>query len=95
MPRLVMVTGVSMGIGKSTLARNLTDPVRADGRVDLFPEEELFTARDRRGGCEIRVAGVFGAVSVSRRLFGDDRATAARRARLAVRCWVLRGCGCT
>lgn len=32
MPRLVMVTGVSMGIGKSTLARNLTDPVRADGR---------------------------------------------------------------
>lgn len=46
-PRLVMLSGVSMGIGKSTLSEGLTQRLRSCGEtVDRFGEEHLFTRAD-------------------------------------------------
>lgn len=42
-PRIVMLTGVSPGIGKSTLAESLAAWIRDEGgSVDLIPEEAIF-----------------------------------------------------
>lgn len=46
-PRLVMLSGVSMGIGKSTLSEGLARRLREQGEaVDRFGEEQLFTRPD-------------------------------------------------
>jgi hypothetical protein len=46
-PQVVMMDGVSPGIGKSTLAEGLADSLSARGAaVDLFPEEQLFERID-------------------------------------------------
>jgi thymidylate kinase len=46
-PQVVMMEGVSPGIGKSTLGELLAESLRAQGvAVDLFPEEQLFTRDD-------------------------------------------------
>ncbi len=46
-PQLLMMDGISPGIGKSTLGESLADSLRAEGiAVDLFPEEQLFTRAD-------------------------------------------------
>lgn len=46
-PHVLMMEGVSPGIGKSTLAESLAKSLQAEGlAVDLFPEEQLFTRTD-------------------------------------------------
>jgi hypothetical protein len=46
-PRLVMLSGVSMGIGKSTLAGGLARRLEESGQAaDFFGEHHLFTRRD-------------------------------------------------
>ncbi len=42
-PRLVILSGVCAGIGKSTLAQSLVTAIQAGGsNAELFPEEDLF-----------------------------------------------------
>lgn len=46
-PHVLMMEGISPGIGKSTLAESLAESLQAEGTtVDLFPEEQLFTRAD-------------------------------------------------
>ena len=46
-PHVLMMDGISPGIGKSTLAEALAESLQAqDIAVDLFPEEQLFTRAD-------------------------------------------------
>lgn len=46
-PHVLMMEGISPGIGKSTLAESLAESLQAEGMtVDLFPEEQLFTRAD-------------------------------------------------